>query len=143
MYRIIRSIVESSTKIEYPHNQPIRVNEGTVKFIKYRGLRRLWTITVQKFENETGKGYIVDVVEIPVTLTLYTIRIGTTEYGVPVVCGSSFELVIGNNRFTDVYELESVYVTADVPYARPICLADLLQRLLRFIDIAEHYGRCA
>jgi hypothetical protein len=136
MYRIIRSIVESSPRPEYPHNQPIRVSENIVKFVKYRGLRRLWTVVVEKFEKEREKGYMVYVEEVPVTLTLYTAKVSETEYGIPVVCGGSFELNIDGYRFTDVYELESTYVTANTPYARPICAADLLQRLIQFIDRA-------
>ena len=127
MYRIVRSIVESSTRQEYMHNQPIRVNESTIKFVKYRGPKRLWTITIQKFLSEEEKGWMVYVEGVPVTLTIYE---GSGR------C-TGFELNVGGRMFTDVYELEAIYVTADTPYAKPICLADLLQRLIVFVDTAR------
>jgi hypothetical protein len=119
------------------HNQPIKINENIVKFVKYRGLRRYWTIVVRRFESETEKGYRAEILEVPVTLTVFTTRISETEYGLPIVCTNGFELIVGEYRFTDVYELESTYVTADVPYSKPVCLANLLQRLLRFIDVVS------
>lgn len=134
MYRIIRSIVESSTKIEYPHNMPIKVSENIVKFVKYRGLRRMWTVVIEKFADETGEGYRVYVEEAPIELTVFTVRRAETEYGLPIACTNGFELIVGDYRFNGVYELEATYVTSDAPYAKPICLADLLQRLLRFIN---------
>jgi len=130
-------MVESSTKPEYMHNQPININENTVKFVKYRGLRRVWTILVQKFSNEEGEGFRAEVLEVPVTLTVFTTRISKTEHGIPIACMDCFELTVNNNKFTNVYELEAVYVIADVPYAVPICLADLAQRLIQFVNMVR------
>jgi len=50
---------------------------------------------------------------------------------------TGFELNVGGRMFTDVYELEATYAVADVPYAKLICLADLLQRLLLFVDVVK------
>jgi len=137
VYNIVRSITESSTRPEYLHNQPIKINENTVKFVKYRDLRRYWTIVIQKLESETEKGYRVEVLEVPVTLTTYTTKIEKSEYGIPYCVTNVIELVIDNHRFTSVYELESTYIVADVPYATPICLADLYNRLLHYIDMVR------
>jgi len=134
VYNIVRSIVESSTKPEYMHNQPIKVSENIVKFVKYRNVRRMWTVVVEKFSSEEGEGYRAEVLEAPITLTIYKVKVQQNEYGIPVACTNNFELEVNGHRFTDVYELEATYVTSDAPYSKPICLADLTQRLLLFVD---------
>jgi len=137
VYNIIRSMVESSTKPEYMHNQPININENTVKFVKYRGLRRVWTILVQKFSNEEGEGYRAEVLEAPITLTIYKVKVQQNERGIPIACENMVVLEVDGHRFTDIYELEATYAVADVPYAKPICLGDLVQRLLIFVDMVR------
>jgi hypothetical protein len=81
VYNIIRSIIESSTKAEYLHNQPIKVSENVVKFVKYRNVRRIWTVVVEKFSSEEGEGYRVEVLEAPVTLTVYKVKVQQNERG--------------------------------------------------------------
>ena len=139
-YGVIRSITESSVKPEYPHNQPILVTENIVKFVKYRGLRRIWTVVVEKFSSEEGEGYRVEVLEAPVTLTVYKVKVQQNERGIPIACENVVELEVDGHRFANVYELEATYITSNAPYSKPICLADLVQRLLHLLRFVNTVG---
>jgi len=140
VYNIIRSIIESSTKAEYLHNQPIKVSENVVKFVKYRNVRRIWTVVVEKFSSEEGEGYRVEVLEAPVTLTVYKVKVQQNERGIPIACENVVELEVDGHRFANVYELEATYITSNAPYSKPICLADLVQRLLHLLRFVNTVG---
>ena len=143
-YNIIRSIVESSTKLTYEFNKPIR-HADVVKFVKYRNDIRFWKIVI------TPITIVKDNTELPATsiivgngfgrriaeLRLSEYPINSNKYYILKVCDKQIDA-------SSIYEFEYYVVmpNADLPYAVPISLGDFMNKLMyyKFIALKQHSG---
>jgi hypothetical protein len=140
VYNIIRSIVESSASPKYDWNKPIRVSENVVKFVKYKllpsGLEvKVWEIVVQPLiiqkENcnldadlITVSGGLVKLIVRHEFLAhedskVYTVKIVSKPNSIEIDARSLHE-----------FEYYIVKPSEDIPFAKPISLADLANKLM-------------
>jgi len=149
-YNIIRSVVESSTKPMYHWNKAVESFTPThgIKFVKYRFETKVWEVVISNITYEReGMGLYIDYIVIfdgerheVVTCAIrhqfapdeeekknYIIRI----------CGSCDDIVITANS---LHELEYYVIEPScpscVPYAEPVVVADLVNKLILFLKKA-------
>jgi hypothetical protein len=139
-YNVIRSVVESSLNPKYEWNKPIIVSENMVKFVKYKflpnGLEvKAWEVVVQPLiiqkENSeldadlvTVNGGLVKLIVRHEFLAyedkkVYTVKIMSKPDNIEVNADSIHE-----------FEYYIVSPSEPVPYARPISLADFVNKLM-------------
>jgi hypothetical protein len=143
-YNIIRSVVESSTKPMYHWNEPVEalVPGDGIKFVKYKFRTKMWEVVIQQttLERENQElfiDYIVvfdgernEVVTCAIRHQFAPDEEEKKNYIIRI-CGSCDDIVITANS---LHELEYYVIEPSccVPYAEPISLADLVNKLIYF-----------
>jgi hypothetical protein len=138
VYNTIRSIVESSLKKDYHWNMPVCTPSGYIKFVKYKNTKtRQWEINVVTLTSPEGR-------KIGTAIRVFK-GIKVIDFVIRELCfegETSYTLTIYDSEVHkfDVdtfFDLEAIYINADVPFSYFICLADLAERLLFYLYLAE------
>jgi hypothetical protein len=147
VYSVVRSVVESSTKPVYEWNKPIKVSENIVKFVKYKTLPnglevKAWEITVEPL--------VIQREGAELCATIVSVRDGCNRLVADLVIrmeftayepGGTYTLIINNIevKADSIHEYEYYFISPsdDVPYARPISLASLINKLMFFYNKAK------
>jgi hypothetical protein len=146
-YSVIRSIVDSSTKPSYEWNKPIVLENGKVKFVKYKvlpnGLEvKAWVITVEpmKIQKEGAEldavriavydGFGSKVAELRVRETFLPSEQDLDGFKPYVLKIAGHEIIAKS-----IHELEYYVMVpdCDVPFAEPIPLAALANKLMFYL----------
>jgi hypothetical protein len=140
IYNVIRSIVDSSTKPSYEWNKPIFLSDNKIKFVKYKvlpnGLEvKVWEITVEplKIQKEGAE----------LNATTINVYDGLGNKVVEVMIRNEFTVSelfnhyivrIENSEVTakSLHELEYYVIkpSSDIQYAKPVSLADFVNKLM-------------
>jgi hypothetical protein len=138
LYNTARSIVNSSLKRDYHWNIPI-CTLGYIKFVKYKNTRiKQWEINiVPQFGPEGRKiGTAIRVFKDGRRIMDFVIREelceGETSY--TLMLHSNSEIIFNVDT---LFDLETIYINADVPFSYPICLSDVIEKLLFYLYLAE------
>jgi len=147
-YNVIRSVVESSTKTTYHWNKAVEsfMPGGGIKFVKYRFETKVWEVVIQQstLEREGMELYIDYIVifdgernEVVTCAIRHQFAPDEEEKKNYIIriCGSCDDIVITANSLHELeyYVIEpSCPSCVPVPYAEPISLADLVNRLIYF-----------
>ena len=133
VYNIIRSIVESSTKRDYHWNIPICMPSG-IKFVKYKDAKtKQWEINVVPLMSDGKK----------IGTAIRIIKVGRiADLVIRELCfegETSYTLMLDYEIFNvdTLFDFEAIYIIADVPFSHYICLADLTEKLLFYLRLAE------
>jgi hypothetical protein len=136
-YNVVRSIVESSVKKDYHWNIPICAPLG-VKFVKYKDSRtRQWEINVVTLTSPEGQ-------KIGTAIRVFK-NVKVVEFVIRELCfegETSYTLVIYDTEVHkfDVdtfFDLEAIYIKSNVLFGYSICLADLAEKLMFYLRLAE------
>jgi hypothetical protein len=137
VYNTIRSIVESSHKKDYHWNIPICAPRY-VKFVKYKNTRtKQWEINVVTLISPEGRkiGTAIRVIA----------GVKVVDFVIRELCSeneTSYTLMLYDHKVHEfhvdtIFDLEPIYINADVPFSYHICLSDLVEKLLFYFRIAE------
>jgi len=143
-YNVVRSFVESSTRLIYPWNYGIAIAENVVVFRK----QGKWELTVEETQGDwiyrrelrlAGKHGVVITMEV------------TSHTTTVVVCNKVEFSPIDKFVFVEGKEvdmprpiiLDTVCIDADVPYSRPISLSEITRKLYYYDSIFLEYLRQA
>jgi hypothetical protein len=141
LYNTARSIINSSSKRDYHWNIPICTPLG-IKFVKYRDTRtRQWEINIVTLTSPEPEGRKIGTavrVFRGVKLIDFVIRElcfeGETSYTLMLYSNSNNEIMFNVDT---LFDLETIYIKANVPFGYPICIADLVEKLLFYLYLAE------
>jgi hypothetical protein len=150
VYNVVKSIVDSSTKQTYEWNKPIVVDMKTVKFVKYKTLQnsievKAWEIVVQPM--------VIQKEETELNATLISVRDGTGMLVADLVIRTEFTAYEPRKSYTltitskpdnieidadsaHEFEFYAVKPSEETPYARPISLAALINKLMFYYSKA-------
>ena len=136
VYNVVRSVINSSLKKDYHWNIPILTPEG-IKFTKYRDTRtKQWEINVVTLTSDGRKiGTAISVFKGIRVIDLIIRELcfeGETSYTLEI-----YDSEVHKFDVDTVFDLEAIYITANVPFSYPICLADLAERLVFYLRLAE------
>jgi hypothetical protein len=139
-YNIIRSVVESSTRPTYHWNEPVDTPLSGVKFVKYRFQEKVWEIIITStiYEYEGMELYIDYVIvfdkdrnEVATVAIRHKFAPNEDEE-----VKKNYIIRINDTMITAdaLHELEYYVIEPScpscVPYAEPISLADLINKLI-------------
>ena len=146
VYSVVRSIVESSTSPKYEWNKPIMVSENMVKFVKYKvlpnGLEvKAWAITIQPLIiQKEGAELDADLIAVYDGLGNCIARLTIRHNFLAYEDYKVYILKIGNIEIAakSIHEFEfyAVKTSEDIPFARPISLASLVNKLMFYYNMA-------
>jgi hypothetical protein len=151
IYNVVRSIVESSTKPIYEWNKPIKVSDNVVKFVKYKTLPnnvevKAWEIVIQPIaiqrENLVLTGTVIKVLDgLGNEIADLTVRDEFTITEIDIKEPNRYSIAIGDSIIgaKSIHEFEYYFVSPSdpVPYAKPISLASLINKLMFFLAKAR------
>jgi hypothetical protein len=121
VYRVIRSFVESSDKDEYPWNRGYRLG-NTVIFVKEGKWQLEIAVSIPKEELDKCNADKYAVI-VSLNRVLHVYR----ECGEYVISIKQYEF-----KFSDAYR---VAFTSNVPFARPILLAEIISRISDYVSL--------
>ncbi|MCC6056886.1 MAG: hypothetical protein LM583_09445, partial [Desulfurococcaceae archaeon] len=150
VYNVVRSIVESSTSPRYVWNKPIMVSENMVKFVKYKvlpnGLEvKAWAITIQPLIiQKEGAELDADLIAVydglGNTVAKLIIRhnfLAYEDYKVYALkIMSKPDNIEIDAKSIHEFEFYAVKPSEETPYARPISLAALINKLMFYYSKA-------
>jgi hypothetical protein len=151
VYNVIRSIVDSSTKPAYEWNNPIRVSENVVKFVKYKVLPngvevKAWEIIIMPMniqrENLVLTGTVIKIFDgLGNEVADLTIRDEFTVNELDIKEPNRYsiaisDIIIGAKSIHE-YEYYLVSPSEPVPYAKPISLAMFINKLMFYYNKAK------
>ena len=129
VYNTVRSFVESSPKPEYRWNVGIRIG-NTVKFVK----EGKWVLEV------------AEKAEIPEPEHVTGTVVATLDDAVSILAARDGRLLLQVSGVTDddgapklfsvddIFELRKHYIIAEVPFAYPISLADIWEKVQEYVE---------
>ena len=150
VYNVIRSIVDSSTRPDYEWNKPIVLENGKVKFTKYKVLPsnvevKAWEIIVEPIKIQKE--------ETELNATLISVWDGCNRLVADLVVRTEFTAYEPRKSYTltitkkpdnieinadSVHEFEfyAIKPSEETPYARPISLANFVNKLMFYFNKA-------
>jgi hypothetical protein len=137
IYNVVRSIVESSLKKDYHWNIPIYAPSG-VKFVKYRDTKtRQWEINVVTLTSPEDR-------KIGTAIRVFK-GVRVVDFVIRELCfegETSYTLILYDNKVHEfhvdtLFDLEAIYIKANVSFGYSICLADFVEKLMFYLNLAE------
>jgi hypothetical protein len=141
-YNVIRSVVESSTKPMYHWNEPVEalVPGNGIKFVKYRFNEKKWEVVIQQttLEREGMELYIDYVIifdgernEVATVAIRHQFALNEDEESKKNYIIRIKDVVVTADSLHELeYYVIEPYCYRCVPYAEPISLADLVNKLM-------------
>jgi len=152
VYSVLRSVVESSTKPIYEWNKPIAIGNGRVKFVKYKVLPnnvevKAWEVIVEPIVIEREglrlTGVVIKVYDgVGNEVADLTIRDEFTITEIDVKEPNKYSIAIDNTiigaKSIHEYEYYVIEPRSPVPYALPISLAAVVNKLMFYLSVVRN-----